>query len=237
MKHLLMYFLICTSANALASTAGDKGNILDINIYEGFNGGDAVVCRDGKEKIKLASLLDYAEKFKQNKKTPISYERDIDVYDFMTVLANKLERVAPDVFFLFRREAIKLAIEFEKFENTKLPKHKDVAFTDVLVGTLDDMNPVTSNINGCKVEKMVIRERKIDGISYQVRSETFKHLSAKDRRGLVIHEALYHSFSSYYGDQDSIRTRYFHRSIMQYPLHMLTDSVIRNILRNAENFF
>lgn len=241
-----LFTLLCLAV-AITAFAGDKGNkpqpkpVLGDkgNIYrpawDTFYGGDAVVCRNNKNQVTKALLLDYAEK---DKYYPAGIKHDSFLHDvhYVNLLSAKLERVSPDVFASFRREALKLANQFSTY---KKPGFKPSAHVRFVKGPLFEVpdsqhsEAVNTNIKGCKVEQLVVRQKKYNTVVYHVQVEIFEKLSLRDRRGLIIHEALYHSFNMYYSDYYSNRSRFFNRQISRVPLQHLTDEMIVYAMRQA----
>lgn len=232
MKLLLVAILI--SSWALPAFAGDKGNIYNIS-WDGFYGGDAVVCRKAG-KIVSSQLLDYAESDIMIRKPDYIFESQYTNVQFVNLMADRLERVAPDVFLAFRREAVKLATYMTAL-GPSAKKHPDVIFYhDKKIDQIPDSGPtyaVPVGKKGCQVEQLVIRHKRYNRIAYYIQADVFNMLSPRDKRGLILHEALYHAFNMYYGDGDSCRTRYFNRSLMLTPMNKLSIPRVHHILQNA----
>jgi len=232
MKILLVVTLI--SSWALSAIAGDKGNIYSIP-WDGFYGGDAVVCRK-EGKIISSELLDYVEADVLIRNPSYVFEKQYTNHQFMTLMADKLEKIAPDVFFAFRREALKLAT-YMTGAGPSYKKHPDIIFyTNKRIDQIPDQGPtyaIPVGKKGCQVEQLVIRHKRYNRVAYYIQADIFHKLSPKDKRGLILHEALYHAFNMYYGDRDSSRTRYFNRSIMLRPLKELSLPKLHQILQNA----
>ncbi len=214
---------------------GDKGNIYKIPGGAGLYGGDAVVCRNRYGKILKASLLDYSE---SDIYFP-GFTPKIDTRSSFMTAANNLgyllEKTSFDTFISFRREYKKL---LEKFES---PNYSMIESGPVIfVKNLDLINvqdayhyDLQTNVRNCKVEQVVIRQKKFAGVSYYVQADIFKKLPKSHQRGLAIHEAIYHSFNMYYGDTTSERTRFFNRCISNFPHNTLTISKADRCLKQA----
>lgn len=260
MKKLIPFLLLAVALNSFAgdkgnkqspanSARGDKGNVwnpannylpedIEINYYDGYYGGDAIVCRGGPNgPITVAALIDYAEKDKFNRKYTL-YEGTITDSKFVDLMAFKLEKAAPDVFTTFRREAVRLTGAFNAYMRGNY-KRKDVQFVDKLVQVTDNgaRNAIKLKTPYCKIEQLMIREKKYNGVHYTVSKPIFDKLNPKDRRGLILHEAIYHAFNMYYGDSDSAKTRFFHRGLLQRPVNKLTSEMILEYLRQAYVYY
>jgi hypothetical protein len=255
MKKLLPFLLFAVALNSYAGdkgnkqspaarASGDKGNIynpisylpqnVEINYYDGYYGGDAIVCRSsGNGQITAATIIDYAEKDKFNRRYTV-YEGTITDYKFMGMMAYKLEQAAPDVFSTFRKEAERLSAAFTAYMRGNY-KRKDVLFVNKLVQVTDNgnRNAIKVKQKYCKIEQLVIREKKYNGVQYTVNKQIFDKLNPKDRRGLILHEALYHAFNMYYGDTNSAKARFFHRALLQQQVEKLTREKILEYLRQA----
>lgn len=231
MKFSLLVLTLLYSLGVIAS--GDKGNI--IQPWDGFYGGDAVVCRHPNKKIKAATLLDYVETDKHNRKTaPVAYQEELTDLQYVNALATKLEKIAPDVFGSFRREAVRLAVAFDTYNKKKITGVPQVIMVPgKSLPQIFDSYHRTTNMKGCEVEQLVIREKKYKTVVYYVESEIYSQMSPLHRRGIILHEAIYHSFNMYYGDSDSARARFFHRNITQFKLSELTSKILEEYLRNA----
>lgn len=233
MKKILSALLI--SFWALTAVAGDKGNIYSIPWHD-FYGGDAVVCRKAGQ-IVSSELLDYVELDQLIRNPVYGYDRKLTNVQFVSLMAKKLERVSPDVFLAFRREAVKLAL-YMTAPGPQQKKHQDIQFyTHRRLDQIPDTGRSTYSVRvgkkGCAVEQLVIRHKRYNRMTYYIQADVFSKLTERDKRGLILHEALYHSFNLFYGDMDSARARYFHRAIMSRPLDKLTDKTLSDILRNA----
>ncbi|MFL5785433.1 MAG: hypothetical protein ACJ76H_12520 [Bacteriovoracaceae bacterium] len=234
MKILNAAFLFITLMST--AIAGDKGNIYRIpQPYEGLYGGDAVVCRNPNNQIIRARLLDYVEADKFYPDLSIHFMTGINDLTYFELLATKLVGISPDVFVTFRRESKKLALRFSEGTIGYQP-HPDYVFVkDFKLLSVPDLGlrkPIAV-AKGCKIEQLVIRYKRFDRTTYYIQSELFNKLSPVDRRGLMLHEALYHTFNLYYGDHDSARTRFFNRGIVAKPLNELTPDYLEKLLQNA----
>lgn len=234
MLKLFIFFSLFISST-LSAIAGDKGNFYAPSGFA-FYGGDAVVCRDSRDQIKKAYLLDYAEKERLFPDYKIKMSRS--TLEYAGTIATRLERQYPDTFIAFRRELMKLVENFEAFaKNNPLPRNSVVEFVkDLSLLNIKDSyhkEVIGTNIKGCNVEQVVIRQKTYKGVSYLVQADIFRSLSETDRFGLALHEAIYHSFNMYYGDQSSARSRFFNRCIMRLPLHKLTTKQIEWCAQNA----
>lgn len=232
MKFFILLLLLSQSVWA----SGDKGNIYTELSWDGFYGGDAVVCRK-KNQITSAELLDYVERDQLSIYVPLVYDPGLSDYLFVNKLADKLERLAPDVFVSFRREASKLATYMGTGK-----AHPDIIFyqnekLDQIPDSGHRHSTVLYKHPNCKVEQLVIRYKRYNRVTYYVQAEIFQKLSARDRRGIILHEALYHAFNMFYGDSDSERTRFFHRSIMRRPLPQLTPKYLTKELQKSYVMF
>lgn len=226
---------ILLSTWALTSFAGDKGNIYSIP-WDGFYGGDAVVCRKGG-KIISSELLDYVEMDPLIREQVYIYEKQFNNLQFVNLMATKLERISMDVFLSFRREAVKLAT-YMTGSGPSFRKHPDIIFyTNKKIDQIPDTGrttyPVRVGKKGCTVEQLVIRHKRYNRVAYYIQADVFNMLSPRDKRGLILHEAIYHSFNMFYGDFDSSRTRYFNRRLMTRPLNQLTQKTLQTLLQNA----
>lgn len=214
---------------------GDKGNIYKIPNGAGLYGGDAVVCRNQYGKITKASLLDYAESdiFFPN------FSPKIDVSArYQTAgnnLATLLERTSVDTFISFRREYQRLINKFEMPNYSMLESGPVIFVRNLDLINIQDTRHANlrTNVKNCKVEQVVIREKKFAGVTYYVQADIFKALPKSHQRGLAIHEAIYHSFNMYYGDTTSERTRFFNRCISNIPHLNLTISKADRCLKQA----
>ena len=70
-------------------------------------------------------------------------------------------------------------------------------------------------------------------MQFLIQADIYVKLSKRDRRGVVLHEALFNSLQRYYGDLDSARTRYIHQRLVQYDLTELTPEVMQDILSHS----
>lgn len=231
----LFIYLSLLIASTLSAVAGDKGNRYSPSGFA-FYGGDAVVCRDERGQIKEARLLDYSEKDSLLSEYKIKMSRPLMKY--VTTIANRLERKHPDTFIAFRRELLKLVEGFEVYSKNNIqPMHSSVQFVkDLSLLNINDSyhwEVIGTDVKGCNVEQVVIRQKTYKGVSYLVQADIFKKLSATDRFGLALHEAIYHSFNMYYGDQTSGRSRFFNRCIMRMPLNKLNSKTIEWCSQNA----
>lgn len=214
---------------------GDKGNIYKIPNGAGLYGGDAVVCRLRNGKISKVRLLDFAESdiffpnFTPQLNTNTNYFKEANE------LATILEKASPDTFISFRKEYLKLLAKFESPVRMSLSENAQVFFVKNLdlINILDSSYRLPTNIRNCKVEQIVIREKKFAGVMYYVQADIFNLLPRSHKRGLALHEAIYHSFNMYYGDDTSERTRFFNRCISNYPIYNLTVSKADHCLKQA----
>lgn len=202
---------------------GDKGNIYKIPGGAGLYGGDAVVCRNRKGQIYKASLLDYSE---SDIFFPIFSPKIDSTSGYFTAankLASILEKTSIDTFISFRREYLKLLSNFESPNYSMIQSGPVFFVKDLDLINVQDASSGTirTNIKNCRVEQVVIREKKFSGVTYYVQGDIFKKLPKSHQRGLAIHEAIYHSFNMYYGDTTSERTRFFNRCISNIPSHEL----------------
>lgn len=205
--------------------------------WDGFYGGDAVVCRGPRNEITKAYLYDYYERDVLNADHPGFFDPRLSDQQFVSAIADKLEALSPDVFLAFRREAGKLATYLRA---GKRPSHPDFIFQKKLrIDQIPDQGPrrVLYLSRDCKVEQLVIRYKRYNRVTYYIQSDVFQKLSAKDRRGLILHEALYHSFNLFYGDTDSARSRFFNRGLIARPLRQLSTSYLEDLLKRAYAFF
>ena len=214
---------------------GDKGNIYKIPNGAGLYGGDAVVCRGLNNRIISARLLDYVE---SDIFFP-GFTPKIDITsNYMTAgknLGSILEKTSFDTFISFKREYSKLLSRFET-PNYSMIESGPVVF----VRNLDLINiqdsahySLPTNVKKCRIEQVVIREKKFAGVTYYVQADIFKKLPKSHQRGLAIHEAIYHSFNMYYGDTTSERTRFYNRCISNISHASLTVSKADHCLKQA----
>jgi hypothetical protein len=235
MKILTAAFLFITLMST--AIAGDKGNIYRIppQPYQGFYGADAIVCRNDQDAILKVHLMDYVEADKMYPHFSVNFMKGYSDKDYFEAIATKLEDVSPDVFVSFRREAKKLAF----YMNPQRPgyhAHPDYHFVKdfKLVQVADlGLRKSVHVTEGCRIEQLVIRYKRFDRTTYYIQSELFNKLSPADRRGVMLHEAIYHAFNLYYGDHDSSRTRFFNRGLVAKPLNELTPDYLEKLLQNA----
>jgi hypothetical protein len=214
---------------------GDKGNIYKIPHGAGLYGGDAVVCRDQSNKILKARLLDYVE----NDIFFPNFTPKIDINSrYVTSgsnLSNLLEKTSIDTFISFRREYLKLLTKFETPNYSILQPGPVIFVRNLDLINIQDSShgDLKTNVKNCNVEQVVIREKKFSGVTYYVQADIFSKLPKSHKRGLALHEAIYHSFNMYYGDTTSDRTRFFNRCISNVPHQNLTLSKADRCLKNA----
>lgn len=214
---------------------GDKGNIYKIPQGAGLYGGDAVVCRNSRGRIMSARLLDYVESdiFFPDFSSKIDTQSNYVLAS--SDLSRTLEKVSFDTFISFRHEYLKLLTKFEAPNATMIASGPVIFVKDLdLVNILDSTHSgLKTNVKNCRVEQVVIREKKFAGVTYYVQANIFNALPKSHQRGLALHEAIYHSFNMYYGDITSERTRFFNRCISNIPHKVLTVSKADRCLKHA----
>jgi hypothetical protein len=237
-----MYLRLALVTLLLSSFAysGDKGNIVRekgkySNISMGFDAGDAVVCRDKKNLIKEAFLLEYME-LDMLEENLVQFDPQISDVEYVRQLTDVLEREAPEIFGSFGLIGSRLAHQSASFFNKRPPLDVGVKFLmppyKVNINQ-KRVNPGRKNMANCQIEPVVISTRTYRGIEYTVQGEIYLSLSQRDRRGVIIHQALFFSLQKYYGDEDSARTRFIHQRISQHNPKGLTSVIMMEILRQA----
>jgi hypothetical protein len=153
-------------------------------------------------------------------------------------LSKILVKLSPDVFATFEREAKKLA-EYMQPDASKNPNF--IFVKNFKLNELEDMGvkyyQYLTPEKKCRVEQLVIRAKHYNGVTYWIQSEIYNKLNETDRRGIIIHEAIYHTFNLYYGDTDSARTRFFNRNIMVKKMEDMTPAFMEKVFKNAYLLF
>lgn len=214
---------------------GDKGNIYKVPNGAGLYGGDAVVCRNRSNQIIKARLLDYVE---SDIFFP-GFTPKIDSAGSSLSAANNLAKILEDAsfdtFVSFRREYKKLLTQLETPPYSYMTPGTVIFVKDLDLINIQDAyhKRLHTNVKNCKVEQVVIREKKFAGVTYYVQENIFRKLPRSHQRGLALHEAIYHSFNMYYGDTTSERTRFFNRCISNIHYTKLNAGKAEHCLKQA----
>jgi hypothetical protein len=209
---LLLLLLIALTFEA---NAGEKGN-----------GGDVVVCADGS-----VELLDYYEGRHLRNLHPI-YELSGDDDTYFAALSDRLIALDAETFKDFPGAVSELRLAFEAAERGSFGATSSVLFTDQHLVDVQDSEELIVGA-GCSVVQIAIQtvKRFPEDPSYIIRKDLFNRLSARDRRGLILHEALYRVFIRRFHAQNSIATRYFHQRISSKEIAKLTMEDLLHVLR------
>jgi hypothetical protein len=236
-------FITMAIVCSLSAFAGDKGNIIRgevSNVTSGYTDGDVIVCRNEDGQIKKAYLLDYAE-IDVIDSTLIQFDSSKTDQNFITDLAYNLVQVSPDLFSAFQNLGVRIAYQSSRFlVNLPLANQGVHFFSNqpYLKLNNDKVTRVIKNLDkNCLTEQAVMAQKNSYGIEFTLNAEIFAKLSQRDRRGLMIHEAIFFSVQHYYGDLDSARSRYIHQRLMQYQLNELNRTVILDILNHSYTDF
>ncbi len=233
-------FVLATLLLSTIALAGDKGNIVRekgryANITSGYKAGDSVICRDKKNYIKEAYLLEYIE-LDVLEENLVKFNTKIEDYEYIEQLAAVLENHSPDIFGGFRTIGRRLAKQAWGFLNNLPPTKLGVTILvppyKVVVNN-NKVNRARKTMDGCQIEPLIMSARGAYGMEYTINGDIFANLSQRDRRGMLVHEALYFSLQKYYGDEDSARTRFIHQRISQYHPTELTTAMLNEILTRA----
>ena len=232
----LLPFIIGLALSA-AAFAGDKGNLRSFtNAPSGYGQGDSVVCRGNDNRIKSAFILEYAE-LDMLKSSLIKYDSSLTDYEYIDRLGYFLEKEAPDLFNGFRNVGLRIAAQGQNFLNNNNQPDMGVSFLSnqpYLEANFAKASKAPKNMaKDCQIESLVSAQKTYRGMQFLIQADIYVKLSKRDRRGVVLHEALFNSLQRYYGDLDSARTRYIHQRLVQYDLTELTPEVMQDILSHS----
>lgn len=163
------------------------------------NGGDAIVCRDAEGGITSAELLDFYE---------ARLLRDV-VPAFDAPAATPVEK------------ALAAVSRIERFDPKRAKRYRAqvtsfLAESRIRDARLDDI-PDSHHLaipHGCAIEQLCVQRTPYfpEDKRYIIDELLWKHLSAEDQAGLILHEVLYREALER-GQADSIAARYFTATI------------------------
>lgn len=203
MKNLLLIGTIGLLSTGLF--ANEKGN-----------GGDAVVCRDAKDKIISAELLDYYEsrRFRGTSRSS-KLPKNVSSYkDYVNKVLNEIDRFDPS-----RVESLKTTTNLllkaaRNYDNSGTLITDQVVFTQDYLQNISDSNHLAFPKN-CEVEQVAIRVAKIfeDDPSFLIQEEIWNSLPNLSKAGLILHEAIYKEAADNNRHSTSVFTRYFNQKV------------------------
>jgi hypothetical protein len=160
------------------------------------NGGDAVVCRDSQGHIKSAELFDYFESetvfgahIVNDDSVSVSKYFDQAIATLGTYDADFFEpKVGTD------SSGISLALVLEAFDDLSQSRASSLIHL-VRASKLVDISDIDAYVlptsPRCKIEQAAIYvNAKNGGPFFYVQEEIYRHLAARDVKGLVLHEIL-----------------------------------------------
>jgi hypothetical protein len=199
------------------------------------NGGDAVVCRNAQGKITRAELFDYYEgRTLRNFPTVTSRLSDVDFYKS---LAQRLYDFDEQTFADVREEALKLSTAITAYLKGQRIQ-PGVAFTKDVLTDIPDTDAISLPRN-CEIEQLAVRLKRQfpEDPEYLIQGDILKKLSARDVRGLVIHELIYRGFTENLAAKNSVSARYLHQKIMAKPLEKMNFAdymLVRSLMPGQE---
>ena len=157
------------------------------------NGGDGVVCRDGRGVIKSVRLLDYYEAQTERNITPRLGQAT--TAQNTAIMLGRLQRQDAILFKAVMSYYTKFESEMQMIPNANfedIPDSQHLTFPP-----------------SCRVEQMAVQRPPIMASDkyYFINQNLWNYLPAPDRAGLILHEVLYRIYLDHFGVLPEVNSR------------------------------